>query len=71
MKDAKLGLRDMDYICTMCSDDMLYEDSNIVDSHDEFQDHTSTEYEVDNNTDSSKSLVSDTVVVFAQCLLSW
>ena len=28
----KLGLRDMDYICTMCSDDMLYEDSNIVES---------------------------------------
>ena len=56
----KLGLRDMDYICTMCSDDMLYEDSNIVDSHGEFQDHTSTEYEVDKNTDISKNLVFDT-----------
>ena len=63
MKDAKLGLRDMDYICTMCSDDMLYEDRNIVESHGEFQDHTSTEYEVDKNTDSSKSLVSDTTHV--------
>jgi hypothetical protein len=41
----------------------LYEDSNIVDSHGEFQDHTSTEYEVDKNTDSSKSLVSDTTHV--------
>ena len=51
MKDAKLGLRDMDYICTIGSDDMLYEDRNIVESHGEFQDHTSTEYEVDKNTD--------------------
>jgi hypothetical protein len=32
-------------------------------SHGEFQDHTSTEYEVDKNTDSSKSLVSDTTYV--------
>ena len=35
----------------------------ILLSHGEFQDHTSTEYEVDKNTDSSKSLVSDTTYV--------
>lgn len=63
MKDVKLGLRDMNYISTMCSDDMLYEDRNIVESYGECEDHASTEYEVDKNTDSSKSLVSDTTQV--------
>lgn len=52
MKDAKLGLRNTDYICTMCSDDMLYEDRDIVEIHGELQDLSSTEYEVDKNTDS-------------------